>query len=150
MNIYTYNISHRISEELELPFVEIPVLSDQTFSKLETKQTDKEYSAFKGKKHLKESNTLRSKAMSKLKWWNNGTINRRSVNQPEGYKPGRIVNYEYKLSEEGKANLGCPGKPITTPYGVFNNITEASNILKMTWDQVKYRLDNKDGWKYNS
>jgi len=46
--------------------------------------------------------------------------------------------------------MGCPGKPVITPYGKFKSIREAARTISMTEDQIRNRLKNnkhKD-WYY--
>ena len=46
--------------------------------------------AHKGKKQSDESKKKKSEKMKKYKWYNNGTINTRCLECPEGFVPGRV------------------------------------------------------------
>ena len=46
--------------------------------------------AHKGKKQSDESKKKKSEKMKKYKWYNNGVINTRCLECPEGFVPGRI------------------------------------------------------------
>ena len=39
--------------------------------------------------------------------------------------------------------IGKSGKRISTPYGTFETITEASKKLNISWDKVSYRIKSK-------
>ena len=142
MTIYTHILNENLSTVLGLQTNYIPELSDQ-----EIKVKPEEsmvIGAFRGYKHLPESNQQRSEAMSKLRWWNNGINECRSEVKPDGYMSGRIKGkYEYNLSKEGKDNLGKAGRKTHTPYGVFDTVAEASRNIDYTWDQIKARIVNE-------
>lgn len=59
-----------------------------------------------GKKQSEETKQKRKESLSKLKWFNDGKINIRSVTCPDGFKPGRI---NFELSEDGKKNSSHKG-----------------------------------------
>jgi len=103
-------------------------------------QKGKKFKRLKTKKHSEDTKLLMSQQRQGTKWWNNGEKNLRSDVQPEGYVLGRLVKYDYKLSEQGKLNLGKSGKKISTPYGIFNTIREAANVLNLTEDKIYYKL----------
>ena len=45
--------------------------------------------------------------ISSLKWWNNGVVNKRSVEQPEGFVAGRLLHFtEQSLEKLSKARKG--------------------------------------------
>lgn len=109
------------------------------------KKFDSPDHGMRNKTHSVETKQRMSNARTGWKWWNNGARNVRCEVCPEGFKPGRIVNYKYKLTESGKKNLGRAGRKITTPYGQFASMSEAARQLDMTNDQVKWRVE-KDKW----
>lgn len=109
-------------------------------------------SPMNNKKHLESTKKLMSEQRKGKKWWTDGNKNIRAHICPDGFKEGRTVNYNYNLTEKGKKNLGRAGKNITTPHGKFKTIREASNKLKLTEDQITYRLKSKKyfDWEYCS
>jgi len=100
----------------------------------------------RNKHHSSSTICLMSENRKKWFWWNNGKINMRAEKCPEGFKAGRIINYEYKISEKAKENMGRPGKVVETPLGVFASIREASKRCGISEDQVRYRAKSL---KYN-
>lgn len=59
-----------------------------------------------GKKQSEETKLKRKESISKLKWWNNGIENIRTIECPEGFVAGRI---NFKPSEESKAKSSHKG-----------------------------------------
>ena len=96
-----------------------------------------------GKKHRKESNYLRSVTISKLKWWNNEIVQIRSEICPEGFISGRLPHKKKYVIKKKNHMIGKSGKRISTPYGTFETITEASKKLNISWDKVSYRIKSK-------
>lgn len=100
----------------------------------------------KNKKHTKETKKLMSQQRLGMKWWTNGNKNTKTFECPEGFTLGRTIKYDYNLSDKGREKIGKAGKAITTPFGNFDTIRNASKNLKMTEDQIAYRVKSK---KYN-
>lgn len=105
----------------------------------------------RNKKHKAETKKLMSKQRVGKLWFNNGKINRRAYTCPEGFTSGRLP-FEQHLSDEGRSKLGKSGRPIITPYGAFNTITEAGQKLNMTQDKVRWRVtkDKFPDWYYDT
>ena len=93
-----------------------------------------------GKTHKEESNQKRSCSMKVLKWWNNGLIQVRLENCPEGYLPGRLKT----LSRKSPKHTSVSSTKVKTPLGEFNSITEAAKTLGLSWDKVNSRIKSKN------
>lgn len=107
-------------------------------------------SHMKNKKHLDSTKKLMSEQRKGTKWWTNGEKNIRSRECPQGFKLGRTVNYEYKLSEEGKKNIGRSGMSINTPHGLFQSISSACKQLNVKRNFINHRIKSnkfKDWFK---
>jgi predicted GIY-YIG superfamily endonuclease len=102
-----------------------------------------------GKKHRKESNQQRSKAMKDKKWWNNGSKNVRSIECPEGYVSGKLQFKKYVIKKENH-NIGKSGKKIKTPHGNFESIAAASRCLNISWDIINGKINSQKhlDWYY--
>lgn len=119
-------------------------------------QTGKKFTSpnhgMRNKTHSNKTKKLMSESRKRWKWWNDGVNNVRAERCPAGYKPGRVVNYRYNLTDRGRRNIGRSGRTIATPHGNFCSILAAARAINMTEDQVRWRLrkDKWPDWKYIS
>lgn len=97
---------------------------------------------FKGGHHTNEHKQKMSMFFKQQKWYNDGTINKRSISCPEGFVEGRLVYKSPNLSTEGRKKIGRAGKAISTPFGTFNTIRAASITLDIKENKVSYYVHN--------